>query len=420
MADESPAALLIDEQGRFVGVEKNPLIARPAKYNMTPFGQVRTASPYTLADLVHLYEANPADYGTSTATGGTVAHVAAQSAIRLTVTASSGSTARIRTHSFFRYQAGKAQVIKMTCYHADTGQANQVRRWGYFDDNDGLFFALSGTTLQIVRRTSTSGSPVDNVVAQSAWNVDKLDGTGDSGVTLDITKGNIYEIHFQWLGVGTVNMYVNGILVHEMLHANTLAAPYMRTAQLPVALDVVNTGASTGSSLTYICASVSSEGGQDPPNILFTAYNATDVSVTTTERPVLSIRPKMTYNSVTNRMILRPSLLSISTEGARMGFRIVLNAVLTGASWASVDALSGAEFDVSATSGTGGLTLFRGFLPNAQDSYELEVPAGIFNNERGLRVNAFATAQDSFTVFAVNEAIGNTNVRASGTWSEIR
>ena len=65
-----------------------------------------------------------------------------------------------------------------------------------FDANNGIFFEDTGTGYQIVRRTYVTGSAVDNVVAQSSWNGDKLDGTGESGYTLDPTKATIMFMDF--------------------------------------------------------------------------------------------------------------------------------------------------------------------------------------------------------------------------------
>ena len=402
------------------GTDVNPLNVSFPKYQRSAFEELRVAQNFTLADLVNKYEIDTREYSTSTATGGTVTHIPNQSAIRLTVTGTSGSESNLRTNTFYRYQAGKGLRIKQTVYHADTGQTNQTRRWGFFDANDGLFWQLSGTSFGIVRRTSTSGSPVDTSTLASSFSVDPLNGTGPSGITLDLTKGNIFEINFQWLGVGTVNFYVNGYLVHQIFNANTLAAPYMKTAQLPLSFQVINTGASTTSSMTNICNSVIAEGGEYPPEYSFCAFNSAFISVTTTERPVLSIRPKSTYNSITNRMLILPKLLSIATEGARIGFRLVYNGTLTGASFNSVSTYSGVEFDVASTSLTGGETLYYGFLPNANDAASILIDKLFEKIARVLRQNAFATGVDSLTVMAVNEQSGTTSVKAALVWGEIR
>lgn len=398
-------AALLDQRGFYLGT--------------SAFADLRAAQIYTLCDHTFKYAIDTTQWGILTATGGTVTQISAQSAAQLLVTGANGSRAVLRTHEFYRYQSGKGLVVKMFVIHDDAGQANQVRRWGFNSDNDGVFFQLSGTTLQVVRRTSTSGSVVDNVVNQSAWNIDKMNGTGPSEMTLNVTKGNIYEIQLQWLGVGVVRWFVNGYLVHEMQHANLLAVPYMRTAVLPVSFEVMNTGASTASGFRNVCSSVTVDGGMEAPETTFAAYNATDVSVTGTERPLLSIRPKLTFGGITNRIVVLPSRLFIANISGRAGFRVVYNPTLTGAAWTSVDADSGVEFDVSATAFTGGRTLLRGFLPNTNDARDVATDAFKQNGSK-LMVDAFGTQQPILSVFGVNEGGGSITMRASAGWFEVR
>jgi hypothetical protein len=134
---------------------------------------------------------------------------------------------------------------------------------GYFDSLNGLFFRQTGTALSVVRRTSTSGSVVDNVVEQANWNLDKLDGTGASGFTLDDTKAQILFIDFQYLGMGRVRMGfdINGIIVycHEFLNANVLDVPYMQSGTLPIGILLTTTGTSVTKTSYFKCAAVHSE-----------------------------------------------------------------------------------------------------------------------------------------------------------------
>jgi hypothetical protein len=250
-----------------------------------------------------------------------------------------------------------------------------------------------------------------------------MDGTGPSGITLDLTKGNIYEIQLQWLGVGRVRFFINGFLVHVITNFNVFASPYMTTADLPLGFEVLNTGASSVSSLTFICATVFVEGGQTPPNNTFAAYTTSDVVVSTTERPLLSIRLKTLFNSITNRMLVLPIKLLVSTEGARAGWRVVLNAAsFTGASWVSVNASSGVEYDISSTAISGGETILRGFLPNTNDNADVDLTS-LFSFDasgRKLRQWAFGGGVDTLTILGVNEAAGSTNMRASLSWGEVR
>lgn len=398
-------------------------------YNETPIkatvsNELKVAQLYTLADLTNKYELDDRLYDRLTAVGGTTSHVPTQSAVRVTVTGDNGSTAALCSNTFYKYQSAYTQFISMSVINSDTGQANQTRAWGYFDDGNGLFFRLTGTALAIVERTDVSGSPVDTAYAQASWNVDPLNGTGASGVTLDVSKGNIFEIELQWFGVGTTRYFVNGILVHQVRHANALTTVYMRTANLPVQIRVVNTGASAAGSLTLVCARVAAQGqNQEPHEWTYGAASVVDKIVPVTEIPILSIRPKALYNSIVNRSWLIPHHMTVSTEDYKISYRLIANATLTGASWVSADTRSAAEYDVSATAFSGGELLSRSFLPaTGSENVALDQFFGI--NSRILRRAGFAGAgvgvDDVLTIVAVNEAVGNTKVRADMSWTEVR
>ena len=385
------------------------------------FGELRTAVAEAAANIINKYEIDPKEIGTNIVGSASITHVPAKSAMKLEVTSASGDKAKARSHAYYRYQAGKGTRILTTAYHADTGQTNQVRRWGIFDDNDGLFFELNGTTLYVVIRSSTSGSVVDTKVAQSNWNRDPFDGTGISEITLDITKGQIWEIQFQWLGVGKVNFFINGYLVHSVDNPNNTDGPYMRTAVLPVSWEIENTGASTASHFHSICTSVNIEGTSELPEYSFGAYNDADITVGTTERPLLSIRPKLTYNSIENRMSIFPILLAASNEGGRSAIRLVLDATLTGASWTSAASESGVEYDTSATALSGGTSLIRIFLPASEDSTTLDISKFFAALGRALRREAFGTNVRTLTITGKYEKqSGSTSMRASLTWGESR
>jgi hypothetical protein len=388
----------------------------------TQFGQTRIASPFTMADFVNKYGFDLFEFSSSSVGSATVTSVISQSAIRLAVTATNADYARIRTNTFYRYQAGKEQNIKISCYIPGGGKINQISRFGYFDDNDGLFFALSGSNFGIYKRFSSLGGTVqETFISQSAFNKNKLDGTSGSYV-LDVKNANLYEIRFQWLGVGNIEFVINNTVVHTIENINAFKGPYMKTGVLPVAAEIQNNGASTANELNFICSSVESDGGSTPPKYTFNAYNTTDISTTTTERPLLLIRPGTLFRTVENRVVGLPIRLSVSTEGTRAGFRIILNPTsVTGGTWisASIDN-SAFEYNISATAFTGGETIYRGFLPNSNDSRDLDLKDFFEYNSRVLRLNAFGTNVDTLLIAGINEATGTTLMRASLTWQEIR
>lgn len=423
----NPGSVTLSASADSVGGSLNPQYVTFQDYHYSAFGNLRTAPPYTLFDAVNKYELDTNMYATKTAGAGAVAHNYNLSCLTLTVTDASGDSAEIRSKSHFRYQAGKGLRVLLTGFHSDTGQTNQVRTWGFLNATDGLYWQLSGTDLSIVRLTSTSGSPVPNAVAQADWNQDPLDGTGPSGVTLDLTKGNIYEISLQWLGVGVVTFYINGIKVHVMNHPNTLAAPYMRTAQLPIGWKIINNDASAAGTMYFVCSSVIAEGGDEPPTLTFAASSSVDVAVSTTELGLMAIRPTVDYPSSSSPGTkpfhgeLFPTYCNAIQVGGRARVNIYLNPTVVATDWKTCGSTSAAEYSANITSFSGGELVATFFLPDGTSDYrEIDLEHMFGEHKRKLRFEELNSTRDVVLVTAVKAAGGSTAMRASVAWREMK
>jgi hypothetical protein len=231
--------------------------------NLDAFGRLRVSQPYTLFDSQNRYAADP-QFDTSTATGGAATHLSNESSVSMAVTTTSGSEVVRQTYRVFPYQPGKSLLLLAT-FKMDTAKTNLRQRVGYFNTDNGVFLEKSGTGVpRFFVRTSTSGSASDaRYVDQTSWNGDKLDGTGTSGITLDLTTTHILFLDFEWLGVGSVRcgFVINGqfIVCHTFHNANIQTAVYMTTAILPVRYEITNTGTTASSSaMKQICSSVMS------------------------------------------------------------------------------------------------------------------------------------------------------------------
>lgn len=227
-------------------------------------------------------------------------------------------------------------------------------------------YSISGTTVVGAFVQDVAGvTAVDTWIAQTAWSEDKMDGSGPSGVTLDQTKGNVYQISFQWLGYGCIAFGIENPStgridpVHLIEYSNAQTETSIENPTLPLFGQVKN-----GSNTTDITMNMGSMGGFIEgiarPIGPTTGIGSSSVAVGTTEIPILSVRSNVVHQGQLNRVPTHPEYFSLSTDSNKnITFRVYEDADLIGASFADLDAeTSTLQKDVAATSFSGGRELF--------------------------------------------------------------
>jgi len=406
---------------------------------LSAFGRLRVAEANTLFDAQQEYGLNTrtvwgaaangtlaaaASDGSASNGGNAVGPTATDTRMTpITVTATDTHYAILQSKQYVRYIPGKGHLIYVT----------------------GVFAAGAGATAAITLRSSTSGTAVDTVVQQADWSEDPFDGTGASGVTLDFTKVQVLVIDAQMLYSGRVRVGfdIDGLLyyAHSFNIANNQAVPTLQTFNLPVRLEG-RTGASSttfragyfdlangvflettrttkGGTINFICCSVQSEGGKEARGFPRGAGNGVTTVAVTTRRPVLSVRPKATFNSRTNRahIELMNAVLRATTNDSY--FEIVLGGTLTGAAFASVDADSVTEVDVAATAITGGVTIAAGTAISGAGANAL-LTTGELDTRTPLtlaQIDALTATQTTVSVVCTSFS-GTSNIAAELNWHE--
>lgn len=405
------------------------------------FGRLRVSDAYTLFDSQQEYGLDTLRTWSATANGvmatlssngsavsGSNAVGPTDSSTRMTpitVSNTSGEYAVLQSKSYARYIPGKSHLVLITGIFSPGTVPNCDSRVGYFDAANGIFLKVTNGVNSVVRRTSTSGGVADTEVLQSAWNIDKLDGTGVSGLTLDTTKTNILSIQAQWLGVGCVviGFDINGQLypVHQFLNANNLVIPYTQSFNLPIRLELRNSGTSTGTpTIQFICCSVQTEGGQAARGYPMTAPASITSTAVTTRRPILSIRPKATYNGRTNRGHIDDMQVYLKAITNDALYEVIIGGALTGAAFTSVNASSIAEVDTAATSITGGLPIYAGFVISGSGS-KAEITGATVDPRNPLtisQIDALAVTQTPVTIVCTSVS-GTSNIAAGMNWHEL-
>jgi len=386
------------------------------------FGRQRVSNPLTLFDSSHRYHDNGL-WNTSTASGGTAVFSPNEGLVNLNVNTTNGSQVLRETTKVFSYQPGKSLLVFNTFVMAPA-QSNLRQRVGYFGTDNGIYLQLNNNTLSFVERSLVTGLVTETVVNQSAWNVDSLDGTGPSGVVLDITKAQIMFMDIEWLGEGTVRVgfIIDGIflLCHKFNHANLITSTYITTASLPLRCEITNTGVTANSStLKQVCSTVISEGGYE----LRGAQQAVGTPITTpkslavagTYYPVVSIKLRAGYQDA---VVILTALSIMGVATGIYNWKVVASGTTTGGAWVPAGVNSSVEYNITGTSFAGGRTLASGFLTSStQSSVNLDIlKEALFS---------FQLERDSFTstsyeISLIVSASTNTElIYSSMDWEEV-
>ena len=187
------------------------------------FGRLRVSNPLKLFDSSHRYRDNNLWSSLVVGTGSTVGFVTAQGLINIGIGTTAGCSVIRETTKTFSYQPGKSLLVLNT-FVMNAPKTNLRQRVGYFGADNGMYFEVDGNTAYFVERSLSTGS--ETKVSQTDWNIDKLDGTGVSGITLNLSKAQILWMDIEWLGLGTVRMgfVIDGkfIHAHSFHHANLI------------------------------------------------------------------------------------------------------------------------------------------------------------------------------------------------------
>ena len=387
------------------------------------FGRIRTSAPLTLFDSSHRYSDNGL-WATSTASGGSSTFDANAGLVNLAVTTASGSEVIRETTKCFSYQPGKSLLV-MSTFTLAPAKTGLRQRVGYYGASNGMYLELANNDLNFVERSSSTGSLVETRVAKADWNIDPLDGTGPSNLTLDTTKSQILWMDIEWLGLGTVRLgfVINGKFIHchSFHHANIITGTYITTASLPLRYEITNTAATASSStLKQVCSTVLSEGGYElrglQQSIGTTITSPSALTLAGTYYPIISLRLKSARLDAI--VILTAISIMAASANANYTWRVVASATTTGGTWTSAGTNSSVEYNLTGTATTGGRVLAEGYFSSTNQSTTsvdiLKEALFKFQLERdGLTSTPYELS------LLVAASVATSNVHASMDWEEI-
>lgn len=335
-------------------------------YNNNPatdaFGRLRTSNPYTIFDSKFDYQDN-GKFSNVTASGGSFTADAANSAVNMSVTTTSGSKVYRESYRVMPYQPGKS-LLSMLTFTMESPKANVRMRVGNFSTTNGIYFQSNNSVNSIVLRSNSSGTVQETIVNQNNWNVDTLDGTSSntnpSGMSLNSAKSQIFWDDIEWLGVGSVRsgFVINGqfVICHVFHHANMINGTYMTRATLPIRYEIENVGITAGNTqLKQICSTVVSEGGYEqytrPRTVTRTSAIVANLASTGTWSPICSIRLQAGHTDA----VCLPGQVFVVGDGNGCVYEwgLIRNATVGGGLWQVHPDDPNMEFNANANSLSG-------------------------------------------------------------------
>jgi len=393
--------------------------------NLDAFGRLRVSEPFTLFDSSHRYSDNNL---WSTGTTGTAAATfsADEGLVNLTVGSANNDEVLRETTKVFAYQPGKSLLV-MNTFVMGPAKAGLRQRVGYYGAANGFYIEREGSSAYFVERSSVTGVVTNTQVAQANWNQDTLDGTGPSGITLDLSKSQILYMDIEWLGLGTARrgFIIDGVFVpaHNFNHANLTTTTYITTASLPLRYEMKNTAATTGAStLKQVCSTVISEGGfaltglQQAIGTPITA--PTSLATAGTFYPVVSLRLKTSPNRLDAIIVLTAASILALTNNVNYEWRLVASGTTTGGTWVSAGVNSAVEYNLTGTSFAGGRILASGYTQGSnQGSTTIDIlKQALFANQ--LERNGITGTPFELTLVAAASS-NSATILASLDWEEV-
>jgi len=211
----------------------------------------------------------------------------------------------VSTKEFIKYHTGTGVVSRFTAIFEPSAGSYQFV--GPADVNDGFLCGFVDTSYCIVRRRNG----VDNITYQDSFNTDTLDGVGGltnpSALNIDFTKGNIYQIKYQWLGFGAVKFSIEDAdgdieIYHTMQYANSNTGVSVVSPSYPFRWEIGNTTNTSNLTLKSASAMAAIEGKRYYPNKLY-SETATSVAMVLQNRKYFKDRVNKT-NVFINSIII--------------------------------------------------------------------------------------------------------------------
>ncbi len=235
-----------------------------------------------------------------------------------------------------RYQPNRGHLFSTALWCPDKTN-DGTRDWGLCTDDNGVGFRLKSDGLLYAIQRSGGVETKEEVIDTSVLN------------NFNVEKGNIYDIQYQWRGVGNYFFYIGDTalgaskLVHTFNYLNDTEVLTMENPALPIRFKSVR--GTEDVKIKVGCADITSENGI-PDKEQYSSCFAENVAVTT-DTPVLIASQPLLINTQINTRTVTFARLSV-TCSKKATFKVWVTRDpdnITGATFAAIGSGSFIETD---------------------------------------------------------------------------
>jgi len=144
--------------------------------------------------------------------------------IKLNSGSTSASSARYESVRSARFVVGSALIFFGAYKFNDALVSGNIRRLGAYDNSDGFFFQLDGSTFSVGSRSNSA----DTLVTNGNFN-------GNLGTTFTPSTSAYYKLDIEWTPLGAF-YYVNNRLLHKSVRGHLT-----RKLSVPIRFENINT-----------------------------------------------------------------------------------------------------------------------------------------------------------------------------------
>lgn len=372
---------------------------------LSAFGEVVVIQPTPIVQQVFSYNGNLNGRLWSTTASGSSTYAIENHMFKVSTGVTPGSAPVLQTRKKLKYRAGEGIIVRFTALFS-APFANTDQYMGFGDSQNGYFVGYNGVNFGILHRVGG----VDTWVAQTAWNVDKADGT-QSLLARNWQRLQIWEIAIGYLGTAPVQFKIfNGgaggnefLTCHEFDFAGTRTTPHLANTTLPFSAFATN-GATANNLIMRSASLMLAIAGYTSIEGFTNNFDNTKTPISTTATNILTIRNDTTHQAQTNNTVVYPIALSVGIVDAKRTtiVRLLKDTTLGGSpSFIAIGTDSVVSTDIAGTTTTGGTSLGV-FVLSIDSSLEINLKDLEIDLQPGetLTISASTIAADTATITA--------------------